>query len=86
MCEGCAAKWTILSLQIDSYRPRRRLCPGIRGARFAQARRFWGSLAFRLTAWYVLAGLALVVLTSASLYFLLVTELKKSADLFLAEK
>ncbi|MFZ0951237.1 MAG: heavy metal sensor histidine kinase [Candidatus Sulfotelmatobacter sp.] len=55
-------------------------------ARFAQARRFWGSLAFRLTAWYVLAGLALVVFTSASLYFLLVTELKKSADLFLADK
>ena len=55
-------------------------------ARFGQARRLWGTLAFRLTAWYVLAGLALVVFTSASLYFLLVTELKKSADLFLADK
>jgi len=54
--------------------------------RFAQASRFWGTLAFRLTAWYVLAGLALVVFTSASLYFVLVTELKKSTDLFLADK
>ena len=41
--------------EVDPYRPRRRLCPGIRGTRFAQARRFWGTLAFRLTAWYVLA-------------------------------
>src|ERR1700731_383370 len=54
--------------------------------RFAQASRFWRTLAFRLTAWYVLAGLALVVFTSASLYFVLVTELKKSMDLFLADK
>jgi two-component system, OmpR family, heavy metal sensor histidine kinase CusS len=54
--------------------------------RFAQASRFWGSLAFRLTAWYVLAGLALVVFVTASLYFLLVTELQKSTDLFLADK
>jgi two-component system heavy metal sensor histidine kinase CusS len=54
--------------------------------RFAQASRFWGTLAFRLTAWYVLAGVALVVFTSASLYFVLVTELKKSTDLFLADK
>jgi two-component system heavy metal sensor histidine kinase CusS len=54
--------------------------------RFAQASRFWRTLAFRLTAWYVLAGLALVVFTSASLYFVLVTELKKSTDLFLADK
>ena len=34
----------------------------------------------------MLAALALVVFTSASLYFLLVTELKKSADLFLSDK
>src|ERR1700733_15273604 len=54
--------------------------------RFAQASRFWRTLAFRLTAWYVLAGLALVVFTSASLFFVLVTELKKSTDLFLADK
>ena len=54
--------------------------------RLAPAPRFLGSLAFRLTAWYVLAGLALVVLATSSLYFLLVTELQKSADLFLADK
>jgi two-component system heavy metal sensor histidine kinase CusS len=54
--------------------------------RYGQASRFWGTLAFRLTAWYVLAGLALVVFTTASLYFLLVAELQKSADLFLADK
>ena len=54
--------------------------------RFGQASHFWGTLAFRLTAWYVLAGLALVVFTTASLYFVLVTELKKSTDLFLADK
>jgi len=54
--------------------------------RFGQASRLWRTLAFRLTAWYVLAGLALVVFTTASLYFVLVTELKKSADLFLADK
>jgi len=54
--------------------------------RLGQASRFWGTLAFRLTAWYVLAGLALVVLTTTSLYLLLVTELQKSTDLFLADK
>jgi two-component system, OmpR family, heavy metal sensor histidine kinase CusS len=54
--------------------------------KFSRASHFWGTLAFRLTAWYVLAGLALVVLTTTSLYFLLVTELKKSTDLFLADK
>ncbi len=54
--------------------------------RFEQASRFWGTLAFRLTAWYVLAGLALVFFTTASLYFLLVAELQKSTDLFLADK
>jgi len=54
--------------------------------RIVQASHFWGTLAFRLTAWYVLAGLALVVLATASLYFVLVTELEKSTDLFLADK
>lgn len=54
--------------------------------RFGQASRFWNTLAFRLTAWYVLAGLALVVFVTASLYFVLVTELQKSTDLFLADK
>jgi two-component system heavy metal sensor histidine kinase CusS len=51
-----------------------------------QASPFWGTLAFRLTAWYVLAGLVLVVFATTSLYFMLVSELKKSTDLFLADK
>lgn len=54
--------------------------------KFGRGSRLWGTLAFRLTAWYVLAGLALVVFTTASLYFVLVTELEKSTDLFLADK
>jgi len=54
--------------------------------RFGQVSRFWGTLGFRLTAWYVLAGLALVAFATTSLYFLLVTELRKSTDLFLADK
>lgn len=54
--------------------------------RIAPVLRFGGTLAFRLTAWYVLAGLGLVVLASASLYFVLVAELDKSTDLFLADK
>jgi two-component system, OmpR family, heavy metal sensor histidine kinase CusS len=54
--------------------------------KLTQASRFWNTLAFRLTAWYVLAGLALLVFATASLYFLLVSELQKSTDLFLADK
>jgi two-component system heavy metal sensor histidine kinase CusS len=54
--------------------------------KFGQVSRFWGTLAFRLTAWYVLGALALVVLASASLYFLLVTELERSTALFLDDK
>ncbi len=48
--------------------------------------RFWGSLAFRLTAGYALAGLLLVFFATASLYLVLLTELEKSTDLFLADK
>jgi two-component system, OmpR family, heavy metal sensor histidine kinase CusS len=54
--------------------------------RIGQAPNFWSTLAFRLTAWYVLAALALVVFATTSLYFGLVTELQKSTDLFLADK
>lgn len=53
---------------------------------FAPASRMWGTLAFRLTAGYALAGLLLVFLATASLYFVLVSELEKSTDLFLADK
>jgi two-component system heavy metal sensor histidine kinase CusS len=43
-------------------------------------------LAFRLTAGYALAGLFLVFFATASLYIVLVKELDKSTDLFLADK
>jgi two-component system, OmpR family, heavy metal sensor histidine kinase CusS len=48
--------------------------------------RVWRTLAFRLTAGYALAGLLLVILATASLYFLLVSELEKSTELFLGDK
>ncbi len=48
--------------------------------------RLWGTLAFRLTAGYALAGLFLVFIATASLYLVLVKELDKSTDLFLADK
>jgi two-component system heavy metal sensor histidine kinase CusS len=48
--------------------------------------RLWRTLAFRLAAGYTLAGLFLVFLATASLYLVLVSELEKSTDLFLADK
>jgi two-component system, OmpR family, heavy metal sensor histidine kinase CusS len=53
---------------------------------FARISLWWGSLAFRLTAGYALAGLLMVLVATASLYFVLVTELERSTDLFLADK
>jgi len=53
---------------------------------FTPVSRLWGTLAFRLTAGYALAGLLLVFTATASLYFVLVGELEKSNDLFLADK
>ncbi len=52
----------------------------------APASRLWRTLAFRLTAGYALAGLFLVFAATASLYLVLVTELERSTDLFLADK
>lgn len=52
----------------------------------APVSRLWRTLAFRLTAAYALAGLFLVTLAIVSLYFVLVSELEKSTDLFLADK
>jgi two-component system, OmpR family, heavy metal sensor histidine kinase CusS len=52
----------------------------------APVARLWRTLAFRLTAGYALAGLFLVFFATASLYLVLVTELEKSTDLFLADK
>jgi two-component system heavy metal sensor histidine kinase CusS len=52
----------------------------------APVSRLWRTLAFRLTAGYALAGVSLVFIATASLYLVLVSELDKSADLFLADK
>jgi two-component system, OmpR family, heavy metal sensor histidine kinase CusS len=52
----------------------------------AKVSRMWRTLAFRLMAGYALAGLFLVFLATASLYLVLVSELEKSTDLFLADK
>jgi two-component system heavy metal sensor histidine kinase CusS len=52
----------------------------------AAVSRLWGTLAFRLTACYALAGLILVFFVTASLYLVLVSELEKSTDLFLGDK
>ncbi len=52
----------------------------------APVSRLWRTLAFRLTAGYALAGLILVILATASLYFVLVSELEKSTELFLGDK
>src|SRR5580658_2644555 len=52
----------------------------------AKLSRLWRTLAFRLTAGYALAGLFLVFCATASLYLVLVKELDKSTDLFLADK
>jgi two-component system heavy metal sensor histidine kinase CusS len=46
----------------------------------------WRTLAFRLTAGYALAGFFLVFFSIVSLYLVLVRELEKSTDLFLADK
>jgi two-component system, OmpR family, heavy metal sensor histidine kinase CusS len=54
--------------------------------KLAPLSRLWGTLAFRLTAGYALAGLFLVSFATAGLYFVLVSELEKSTDLFLADK
>ena len=48
--------------------------------------RLWRTLAFRLTAGYALAGLLLVTFAVISLYLVLVSELDKSTDFFLADK
>jgi two-component system heavy metal sensor histidine kinase CusS len=52
----------------------------------APVSRLWGTLAFRLTAGYALAGVFLVFLATTSLYVVLVNELEASTALFLADK
>src|SRR5271165_1007523 len=53
---------------------------------FAPVSRLWGTLAFRLTAAYALAGLLLVLLATASLYLLTVNEMERVTGLFIADK
>ena len=48
--------------------------------------RWWGTLAFRLTAGYAIAGILTVFFATAGLYIVLVNELERSTDLFLADK
>ena len=48
--------------------------------------RLWSTLAFRLTAGYALVSLCLVFFAIVGLYLVLVAELEKSTDLFLADK
>jgi len=55
-------------------------------SRFAPLGRWWDTLAFRLTAGYAISGLLTVFLATAGLYLVLVSELDRSTDLFLADK
>src|ERR1700761_8634714 len=82
----CAARWTTpfrtnLSRRFAApamcWKPVRSLAP---------ISRLWRTLAFRLTAGYALAGLILVILATASLYLVLLSELEKSTELFLGDK
>src|SRR6202050_3727779 len=85
-CEGCAARWTILFRSNSSVPFGARAMSWNPTTSLAPISRVWGTLAFRLTAGYALAGLFLVFLATASLYLFLVSELEKSTDLFLADK
>jgi two-component system, OmpR family, heavy metal sensor histidine kinase CusS len=51
-----------------------------------RAASWWDTLGLRLTAGYAFAGLLMVLISTASLYFVLVKELERSTDLFLADK
>lgn len=48
--------------------------------------KWWGTLAFRLTAGYAISGLLTVFFATAILYVVLVSELERSIDLFIADK
>src|SRR3974377_1712079 len=55
-------------------------------SKLAAMGRWWATLAFRLTAGYAVAGLLMVFFATASLYVVLVKELDRSTDLFVADK
>src|SRR6202050_5525432 len=86
MCEGCAAKSTTLSASNCSIPFGAPAMLWNQTNSLAKLSRLWRTLAFRLTAGYALAGLFLVFCATASLYVVLVSELEKSTDLFLADK
>src|SRR6201985_3717119 len=82
----CEARWMTLSrtnlfrrfaAPAMCWKPARSLTP---------RSRLWRTLAFRLTAGYALAGLVLVILATATLHLVLVSELDKSTELFLGDK
>lgn len=52
----------------------------------ARLTRYWETLSFRLAAGCALAGLAFIFLATATLYLLLVSDLEKSATLFIGDK
>src|SRR3984957_8097175 len=85
-CEGCAARGTILFRSNSSVPFGAPAMSWNPASSLAPVSRRWGTLAFRLTAGYALAGAFLVFLATASLYLVLVRELEKSTDLFLADK
>ena len=49
-------------------------------------RSWWGTLAFRLASAYAISGMLIVFFATASLYVVLVTQLERSTNLFLADK
>ena len=53
---------------------------------FSLPGKWWDTLAFRLTAGYAISGLLTVFFATASLYVVLVSELDRSTDLFIADK
>jgi len=52
----------------------------------AHIRKWWGTLGFRLTAGYAISGLLTVFFATAGLYVVLITNLDRSTNLFLADK
>ncbi|HLH02719.1 MAG TPA: heavy metal sensor histidine kinase [Bryobacteraceae bacterium] len=54
--------------------------------RFTTLARYAETLAFRLAAGYALAGLAFIVLATASLYLVLLSQLEQSTSLFIGDK
>ena len=57
-----------------------------RSSSFTRITSRWDTLALRLTAGYALVGLLVILISTGSLYFVLVAELDRSTDLFLADK